>query len=221
MKNAFRIIKCLPWSILFNFHYLPWRKAVKLPILFETVPTFLCLKGNVRIASEHISTGMIRFGGRFAPFERRKNVRWQNVGTITFAGNAYFGHHVFISVGENAELYIGADSTFSHNVKIISEDRISLGDKCRVSWDCIIIDTDFHPLIDMVRNKPVQMRASILVGNGVWIGHNCVISKGCRLADNITVSSGSVVKGRFKNPNTIIGGNPAKIWDEGFIRDDV
>ena len=59
------------------------------------------------------------------------------------------------------------------------------------------------------------------MGRGVWIGHNCIVSKGSRLAENTTVSSGSVVKGRFNKPNVIIGGNPAVVWDEGYKRDDV
>lgn len=45
--------------------------------------------------------------------------------------------------------------------------------------------------------------------------------KGLQTARNATVSSGTVVKGRFKKPNAILIGNPAVIMDEGYKRDDV
>lgn len=46
LKNRIRIIICLPWSIVFNFYYLPFRQAIKLPILFSVIPTFLSLRGG-------------------------------------------------------------------------------------------------------------------------------------------------------------------------------
>ena len=164
---------------------------------------------------------MIRIGEKFAPFHNRNKFRWQNFGTVIFKGEVSFGHHTFIYVGTNSQLEIGDRSTFSHDLKLICESNIVFGEQSRISWGCTFIDTDFHPLIDIIRNKPIPERAAIIIGKGVWIGHDCIISKGCRLPENTTVSSGAVVKGRFKKPNVIIGGNPAVVLDEGYKRDDV
>lgn len=65
------------------------------------------------------------------------------------------------------------------------------------------------------------MQISIQIGYGVWVGHDCFVSKGVKLADNVIVVSGSVVKGIFKEPNSIIGGNLVGLIDSGFIRDDI
>lgn len=216
-----RVLACLPWSIYFNFHYLPFRQAIRLPILFEIIPTFLCMKGTVRIESENLRPGLVSVGGIMAPFYKRKVFRWKNSGDIVLKGNIRFGHHTFISVGSDGYLEIGDNSGFGHGLKLICERKIVFGDKSRISWECTFIDTDYHPLIDMVRNEPISEKAPIIMGRGVWIGHNCIVSKGSRLAENTTVSSGSVVKGRFNKPNVIIGGNPAVVWDEGYKRDDV
>ena len=48
-------------SIYFNFKYLPFKQAVKLPILLYK-PHFLKLKGKVVIDAPKINTGMIRLG---------------------------------------------------------------------------------------------------------------------------------------------------------------
>ena len=221
ISNKIRILVCLLWSIRFNFHYLPFRQAIRLPVLFEVIPTFLCMKGVVRIENENIRPGIIRIGETFAPFYKRETFRWKNLGTVVMKGKISFGHHTFISVGPDGYLEIGGKSTFSHDVKLICEHKIVFGDKSRVSWGCTFIDTDFHPLIDMVKNEPIQEKAPIIMGRGVWIGHDCIVAKGSKLAENTTVSSGSVVKGRFNKPNAIVGGNPAMVWDEGYKRDDV
>lgn len=217
----FRYLLCLPWSVVFNFHYLPFKQAVKFPILFQVIPTFLFLSGRVKIVSDDIRVGMVRIGEQAAPFYKRRDFRWKNLGTVIFKGKVRLGHHTFISVGPDGYLEIGDKSTFSHELRMICEKKIVLEDRCRVSWGCTFIDTDFHPLIDLVRNEPIPKSSPIVMGRGVWIGHDCIISKGSRLAENTTVSSGSVVKGRFKKPNTIVGGNPAVVIDEGYVRDDV
>ena len=69
MQNKIRyvlrtLIRFLPWihkSIYFNFHYLPFEQAVKLPILLYK-PHFIKLKGNVIIESDKVSFGMIKMG---------------------------------------------------------------------------------------------------------------------------------------------------------------
>ena len=58
------------------------------------------------------------------------------MGTIVIKGKLSFGHHTFISVGPDGYLEIGDKSTFSHNVKLICENKIVFGDKSRVSWGC-------------------------------------------------------------------------------------
>ncbi len=153
--------------------------------------------------------------------QNRCGFRWANYGHVVFKGEAVFGDHIFIGVRDSC-LEIGKDSSFNDGLKIIAnKSKIILGEKVRVGWGCTFIDSDLHPLIDMVRNKPIQKSAPIILGRGVWVGHDCIVAKGTKLAENITVSSGSVVKGRFGEPNTIIGGNPAVVIDKGYKRDDV
>ena len=63
---------CLLWSIRFNFHYLPFRQAIRLPVLFEVIPTFLCMKGVVRIENENIRPGISVLGKPLLRFTNGK-----------------------------------------------------------------------------------------------------------------------------------------------------
>lgn len=216
-----RMLLFLPWSIVFNFHYLPFRQAIKLPIIFYVRPSFLALKGKVILDTQDVRFNMIRFGKSKAPITSYRYFKWLNEGTVSFNGPLELSHHAYVSCGNNGILKFGDSDKFNFGCRIIASKEIVFGDKVRVSWDCIFIDTDFHPLIDTVRGKPLKVSQSIKIDYGCWIGFNCVISKGVKLPKNTTVSAGSVVKGRFSQENTIIGGNIAKVLDEGYVRDDV
>lgn len=54
------VLRSLLSTIYFNFHYLPFRQAVRLPILLYK-PHFLDLKGKI-IISGGVKTGMIELG---------------------------------------------------------------------------------------------------------------------------------------------------------------
>ena len=220
-QEKMRILLFLPWSIVFNFHYLPFRQARKLPFIFYVRPTFLALKGEVVLDSPAIRFNMVRFGKCKAPIPPYQSFRWQNEGSIIFHGRAEFSHHTFVSCGRNALLKFGDSVRMNFGCRIIASKEIVFENKVRVSWDCTFMDTDFHPLIDIVRGKPLKVAQPVKIDYGCWLGHNCIVSKGVRLPKNTTVCAGSVVKGRFTQENTIIGGNIARIIDEGYVRDDV
>jgi acetyltransferase-like isoleucine patch superfamily enzyme len=220
-KTKLRILLFLPWSIVFNFHYLPFRQARKLPVIFYVRPTFLSLKGKVILDTPTVYFNMIRFGKCKAPMVSYKSFRWKNEGTVFFCGRLELSHHAFVSCEHNGILKFGDSNRINFGCRIITDKEIVFGNKVRVSWDCIFIDTDFHPLIDTLRGKPLKISQPIRIDYGCWIGHNCIVSKGVRLPKNTTVCAGSIVKGRFAKENTIIGGNIATVLDEGYVRDDV
>lgn len=220
-KRKMRMLLYMPWSIVFNFHYLPYKQARKLPIVFYVRPTFRALKGKVIIDTPEVKFNMIQLGNCKAPIIADKSFRWGNEGTVYFHGKIDISHHAYISCGPHGVIHFGDSDRINFGCRIIAGKEIVFGDKVRVSWDCTFIDTDFHPLIDMLRGKPLKVSQSIKIDYGCWIGHNSIISKGVKLPKNTTVCAGSVVKGRFSKENTIIGGNIAKVLDEGYVRDDV
>ena len=162
---------------------------------------------------------MIKLGVQRTPLLPAHSFVWKNEGTIVFKGKCRFGHHVMIQVREGGRLEFGDQTALNTGSRIVCQKEIIFKYKARTSWECQFYDTDFHPVIDLVRNKPIKMRAPIIIGEKVWIGHNVIVSKGVKLADEIIVSSGSVVKNSFTTPNSIIAGNPAIMIDEGYKPD--
>ena len=155
MKNSefrekLRILLYLPWSIRFNFHYFPFKQARKLPVIFYVRPTFLALKGKVVLGMEDMPFNTVRFGKEKAPMLPRKSFRWSNQGTVYFNGKLDCSHHTFISCDPNAVLKFGDTNRINFGCRFIANKEIVFGDKVRISWDCTFIDSDYHPIIDMV-----------------------------------------------------------------------
>ena len=64
-------------------------------------------------------------------------------------------------------------------------------------------------------NAPPRLTASnagmpITIGNDVWIGGNSTILPGVTIGDGAVVAAGAVVT-KDVEPNTIVGGVPAKV----------
>lgn len=211
-----RTILSFYYSLYFNFRVLPFNQAIRLPFHVYVKPTIICNTGKIIIDSPQISKYMISLGRQRTPISNPRDFILTNRGTIVFKGKCRLGHHMMIQVREGGYLEFGDQSALNTGSRIVCQQKIIFQYKARTSWDCQFYDTDFHPVIDMVRNKPIKMRSPIIIGERVWIGHNVIISKGVKLADGIIVSSGSVVKKSFSTPHSIISGNPAEMVDDGY-----
>ena len=198
-------------SIYFNFHYLPFNQAIKLPILLSNKVYLNCVNGELAIQGK-LKTGMIRIGFKNVGIFDQKYSRsiWEVSGKVVFQGNAFIGHGSKISVGPEGEIIFGKNFTISAESSIVSFKRIVLGDNCVLSWDILLMDTDFHKIMTksgVILNNPKEIN----IGANVLIGLRSVIFKGTTIPNNTVISALSNVRGKFKIENTIIGGNPAEV----------
>lgn len=106
---------------------------------------------------------------------------------------ATIGNHVRafspISSGEPYLISIGDDVTISTGVRFCTHDNSAI--------KCIPGATDFV--------------GPIKIGRNVFIGMNTILLGGIELGDNCIVGAGSIVTKSFREPGSIIAGNPAKI----------
>lgn len=101
---------------------------------------------------------------------------------------------------------------------VYSMKSIEIGERVLIGVSCKIIDNDFHPLRDEMRelNNPSAIKKKpIKIGNGCFIGADSIILKGTVLGNNCVVGAGSVVSGVWPD-NSIIAGNPAKLIGENL-----
>lgn len=204
-------------TIYFNFRALPFRQAIKFPV-FVGYNVKLRNIGNIQIEGDikpaKVSLGVIR-----NPWEVcDTKLLFNNRGTIVFNGKIKIHPGVKLYVKSGALLKFGTGGTIGARTLLVCHKQITLGDDAGCSWDCQIIDTDFHFVIDLIANEPLRRTQKITICNHVFIGNHCNIRKGTYIPDNTIVSSHSDVSGSFKKikPHTLIGGVPAKVLDENY-----
>lgn len=212
-KNVFSI--SILKSIRFNWVYFPLKSAVKLPVLVSRNVRLKKLSGRVQINSP-VSCGMVKLGfGDVGIFDKRlSKAVWNNVGLVAFSGTAYLGHGFKVSVYPGAELEFGSSFVMTAQSSIICKHGVSFGRGCLISWDCIIMDTDFHPIyIDRHRineDKPV------LVGDKVWIGMRCSILKGAVIPNGCMVAAGTTLAQALSKEKCVYGGLPVRVLKENI-----
>lgn len=130
---------------------------------------------------------------------------WQLNGTLVIKGHVCFGRGSKISVGKDGILTLGKGFMITGNSEIICQKEITFGSECLLSWNVLIMDTDFHKIFD-ANNVHINLPRPIHIGNHVWIGCKNTILKGVSVADNVIVSANSIVTRNVSEANCIIGG---------------
>ena len=110
----------------------------------------------------------------------------------------------------NAEIIIGHGNSFSNNVCIIANKRISIGNGCRIGDLVAFYDCDFHELDPRTRGRGCGPTQPVAIGNNVWLGSRVVVLKGVNIGDNSVVAAMSVVNKSIP-ANSVAAGVPAKV----------
>lgn len=201
-------------TIIFNFYYLKFKEAILFPILISRKTRINKLKGKI-ILNNKIKTGKILIGfGDVPVFDRIKSRTVWNVdgGIVTFDGRCVLGHGS--KIGCSGKLFFGSNFQITAETLIICRKEIVFGENVLISWNCQIMDTDFHKIIE--NENIVNEDRKIYIGNHIWIGSSSIILKGTSLPDNSVVAAGSVVTREFGESDILIGGVPAKIIKKGI-----
>lgn len=212
MEDLLSILKSIwranPKTIYFNFRYLPWRLAIRFPIWISSNTYLRKTKGTICINGP-ISTGMIRIGyGDIGIFDKKRSrAIWEVSGKVVFEGSAEIGHGSKISVGNSGELVFGKNFMITAESAIIAYKKVLFGNDCLLSWDILIMDTDFHPIYH-ASNEIVNPDAEIIIGHSVWIGCRSLILKGSTIPDGSVIAANSLVSQKLTGTNQIFGKNP-------------
>lgn len=200
----------------FNFKYLPFKDAIKFPFFVSRNVFLLETNGTIKIDAP-IKTGMIQIGyGYIGIFDmKRSRSIWQVSGEVTFKGKAHLGHGTKISVNEDAHLEFGNNFRVTAESEIITQKNIQFGDNVLVSWNCLIMDTDFHKIYDQT-GALINPPEPIIVGHKVWIGCRNVILKGSKISDGSIIGANSFLSKDISDKSGLFAGNPVR-----FIKGDI
>ena len=228
MKTIKELFRCnLLKTLFFNFKMLPFREAIKLPVLFYGRTDFRSLKGKIEIKGR-IYTGKIQVGPRdeYVDTSVQNNI-WTINGTIVFHGPLVIFRGSYILVAKNAvfEIYSKQGemglTKIGSNTKIFCFEHIVLGYACRIAWECQIYDTSFHYIELLNRENEIkQLSKPVAIGDRVWLGNRSTISKGAIIPNDTIVASNSMVNKDFSQiePYSMLAGCPASVKTTGIRR---
>lgn len=107
---------------------------------------------------------------------------------------------------------LGKGSSIAHNCTLSGfKAGIHIGNYVMIAPNCVLVafSHGFSDLtIPMAKQKNVE--EPIVIGNDVWIGANCTITKGVKIGDGAIVAANSCVN-KDVPAYAIVGGVPAKI----------
>lgn len=203
------VILSLPKSIYFNLKYFPILTALKLPILISYRTKLASMKGRVVLGK--IKTGIVKFGFGYVGIFDKNNSRsiWENSGIVHFNGKASIGHGSKLSIGKCGILTVGNNFVITAESQIICNKNITIEDNVLISWQCLIMDTDFH---DIFQNKiKVNNDKDIIIRQNVWLGCRSTILKGVEVYEHNVIAANTNLVNTIKESHVIIGGNPGMI----------
>ncbi|MBE6327714.1 MAG: acyltransferase [Bacteroidales bacterium] len=133
---------------------------------------------------------------------------------IVFENNIYIGKGCsFWLEGNNIEIIIGKDSSFTHSVHFCAQEdntSIRIGEDCMFSNTIVVRTSDSHPIYDKISNKRINPAKSVVLGNHVWVAPNTKIMKGAIIGSGSIIGSNTIANREYPE-NSLIVGMPGKV----------
>jgi NDP-sugar pyrophosphorylase family protein len=126
------------------------------------------------------------------------------------------------SVEPDAVLEVGADSVLV-GAQFMCGERITVGERVVISYNCVVADSDFHPHDTEMRRadtiaispagdpatRPPFDTSPVTIGDDVRIGIGSMVLKGVTIGEGAVVEPGSIVT-RDVPAGGRVAGNPAR-----------
>ena len=126
--NNRRALRSIISTIYFNFHYLPFSQAVKLPILLYK-PKLKEMKGSIKINGK-LKFGMIKLGFPTVSLYPNSGIMYENHGgKILFWGQCAIGNNSAISIGSKGQVEIGDRCSAFTTFRLVSYDKVNIGEE--------------------------------------------------------------------------------------------
>lgn len=113
----------------------------------------------------------------------------------------------FYTAGGN-EIRVGRNVFINQNCTFYDLGGLDIGDDVMIGPNVSLI-TASHPL-DPSQRSAVTIGNPIVIERNVWIAAGAIVIGGVTVGENSVVAAGSVVAKNVP-PNTLVGGNPARV----------
>ena len=107
-------------------------------------------------------------------------------------------------VNKKAILEIGDFTTIGDRTEIHVGEKVIIGKRVRIAWDCVIMDRNYHGF-----DHNPEIIKPIYIADDVWIGCRSIILPGVQIGRGAIIGAGSVVTKEVRGE--IVAGNPARL----------
>ena len=198
-------------TLRFNWRYFKWRGVIKPKVLCSRNVIFENLGGKVSIENPTLGGVKIGFGSVGIIDEKREKTIWENCGNVCFRAHARLDVGTRIVCSATGALAFGDCVQIMGRTSIICYKSVDIGDGCLISWDNLLMDTDFHKIYKAGNdNERINPNQEITIGAHVWIGCRCTILKGTLIPDNSVIAAGSIITRKLNSANCLYVGNDEK-----------
>lgn len=208
-------------SLYVNLCFLPFKDAIKMPILIYGKCTLYDLSGNVKFKVP-IQKGLIKIGITDPVRSYHSNSFLSINGNLIVGNNVTLRRGINLSIMKNSTLELEDNVYIGDNCTIIVAKSICIKQATRVGNNTTFMDTDFHYLLNLESKTVKPCEANILINENCWIGGNCIIKK------STILPRGTILAGPYSMVSkdytkiipefSIIAGSPAKLLVENMRR---
>lgn len=214
-------------TVYINLRIFPFRTALKLPLQIGWRVDFRnvyqgCVTIDEGVAVKHF---MIKIGITPFPMISTKSdytlIRFAKDGRISFGDDVLIYNGVCLITSEGGHIHIGSDCLINQRTKVYSQKKVTIGDHCRIGWECQVLDSDCHLVYNDNKKTIGNPIGEICIGDNVWIASRSSVMKGVTIPSYSIVSGNSVVLKSFADITTqgnLFAGSPAVLKATGVYR---
>lgn len=208
-------------TILVNFRAFAWNDALRFPVVVYRGFKISEFTGEIKI-NVPVKFGIIGFGQPYEIFKKGAGAGEAVInGRMIVNGSVQFGLDSKLYVKKGAVLVLGHINSFASRSELICFQKIIIGNWVQFGNDCLITDSNFHPLKDIEHLRELDMNSDITIGHYNFIGARSTV-KGKTVTPNHCISATNSLLNKDYSAlgeNCIIAGIPAKKIKHNIIRD--
>lgn len=204
-------------TLIANISAFPIKDAVKFPVIVYQ-GTEIEQIGRIKFNCP-IRKGILVIGKRM--FYRGQKTVIINRGTIVVDGDCeIMGGTTIHTLRSCSKLHLGNNVMIAECVRMLVDTEVSVGDYTRITFGCLVIDSEFHFVLNTETGVVGTTKYPIKIGKYNWIGNTSVIKKGTVTPDYTIVSNGSMLTKDYSEipEYSLLLGVPAKLKASGLRR---
>ena len=199
------------YSLYFCLRYLPFKQAIKVPILVWPTTKIRSLHRGAIVLTGRVfkASVLLGFEGSIGRYSGPMIIN------ISRDGRLYLGQDVNISRGTklvtvgNGSIKIGNGFFCNGDCHFLSDMEITIGNDCLFGWDVDVNTTDGHFTysdgVENIKSAPIRLKEH------VWVCSNVRINKGVTIAGDSVVAMASLVSKDLEQCKCLYGGVPARL----------